>query len=598
MPLNNFQKNYVKRNWRHLSLSEMAFHLKISEKEILNYLKKKWSPEKYEKFLRRHYEKKNTLSQSKTVFSFTDFLRKNRLALAFLALLVFAAYVNSFNNGFVSDDIAGFAKNPNLGKVSSIFAGPAHFSFPNLFQFIAYHIGGLHPFTFRIINILSHLGCVFVIYILFSLSMNERIAVITASLFAVHPILTESVSWISGGLYSIYAFFFLLSFLFYLFSESNRKYFYYSLLFFVFSLFSSEKALALFLVFALYELSFGSLKYNWRKVLPYFSISFFLLILYVTKVGYRVSAVEAQTYQTDGNKFYNPLVQIPVAIGTYLKLIFWPDKLSLYQTEMTFSQGQYLLLLITTLTFFGVIIWSYFKNKTTFFWLVFFVITLLPTLTPFKISWIVAERYVYLGTLGILICLAMLLDRFMKLNKNSKMVGYFLLAIIISSLSGRTILRNQDWKSEDTLWLATAKVAPSGQQIHNNLGDVYARQGNLPKAVEEFKKAIEINPKYADAYHNLANTYQQMGQIDAAIENYEKAISINPQLWQSYQNLGAIYFSKGDYKTAFEKIRKALEINPRDENLQNSLKIITSKLMESQPLPEPENKSTETKSNP
>jgi len=590
MSLNNFQKNYIKKNWRQLSLSEMASYLKIPEKEILNYLKKKWPPEKYEKFLRRQYETKNTPDQSRATFSFIEFLSKNRLTLAFLALLVFAAYANSFNNGFVSDDIAGFAKNPNLGKFSSIFSGPVHFSLPNLFQFIAYHIGGLHPFTFRIINILSHLGCVFVIYILLYLSMSERIAVIVASLFAVHPILTESVSWISGGLYSMYAFFFLLSFLFYLFSESNRKYLYYSLIFFILSIFSSEKALALFLVFALYELSFGSLKYNWKKVLPYFSISLFLLILYVTKIGYRVSAVEAQTYQTSGGGFYNPLVQIPVAIGTYLKLIFWPAKLTLYQTEMTFSQGQYILLLLTTLTFLGIIIWGYFKNKNIFFWLVFFIITLLPTLTPFKISWIVAERYVYLGTLGILICFAILFDRFIKLNENSKMVGYFLLMVIIASLSLRTIFRNRDWKNEDTLWLATAKIAPSGQQIHNNLGDVYARQGNLPKAVEEFKKAIEINPNYADAYHNLANTYQQMGQLDAAVENYQKALNINPQLWQSYQNLGAIYFNQGQYDLALENIKKALEINPNDENLQNSLKVITGKLIESQPLPEGENK--------
>jgi tetratricopeptide (TPR) repeat protein len=170
------------------------------------------------------------------------------------------------------------------------------------------------------------------------------------------------------------------------------------------------------------------------------------------------------------------------------------------------------------------------------------------------------------------------------------MVGYFLLMVIIASLSLRTIFRNRDWKNEDTLWLATAKIAPSGQQIHNNLGDVYARQGNLPKAVEEFKKAIEINPNYADAYHNLANTYQQMGQLDAAVENYQKALNINPQLWQSYQNLGAIYFNQGQYDLALENIKKALEINPNDENLQNSLKVITGKLIESQPLPEGENK--------
>jgi len=403
--------------------------------------------------------------------------------------------------------------------------------------------------------------------------MNKRIAVIAAALFAVHPILIESVAWISGSPYSISAFFFLLSFLFYLFSESDKKYFRYSILFFVLSIFASEKAMALFLVFALYEFSFGSLKHNWKKVMPFFSIGIFLAILYVSKIGSRVSGVETMSYQQGGG-MYNPLVQIPVAIGTYLKLIFWPAKLTLYQTEMAFTQGQYVAFVLILLAFLGAVVWSWRKNKNIFFWLVFFVITLLPTLTPFKISWIVAERYVYLGTLGIIVVVALLFDKLLKLNENAKMVGYFALVVIIATLSVRTIIRNKDWKSEDTLWIATAQVAPSGQQIHNNLGDVYARQGDMQRAIQEFKMAIEINPNYADAYHNLANTYQQMGQLDLAVENYQKALSINPNLWQSYQNLAAIYFNSGQYDLAEENIRKALEINPGDQNLESALKYI------------------------
>lgn len=580
MGLEYHQKNYIKRNLRNYSVSKIASDLGLPESEVLDYLKKKWSPEKYKKFRRNEFQAEPAPDGEPVSFGFANFVRENRLGLVFLAFLVLVSYTNSFGNGFVSDDIGGFLKNENIGKFSSIFSGPVHFSLSAFFQFFAFHIGGLHPFTFRIINILSHLGCVILVYTLLTLSMKRQIAFIAASLFAVHPILTESVSWISGGLYSMYAFFFLLSFLFYLFSKSNQKYFRYSILFFVLSILSSEKALALFLIFALYELSFGSLKYTWKKILPFFSISLVLLIVYVAKIGYRTAAVESQTYQSSAGGIYNPLIQIPVAIGSYLKLIFWPARLTLYQTEMSFSQGQYILFAIITLIFLGSIVWSYFKNRTVFFWLVFFVITLLPTLTPFKISWIVAERYVYLGTLGIIVCVAMLFDSFIKLNENSKMVGYFALIIIVASSSIRTIIRNKDWKSEDTLWIATAQVAPSGQQIHNNLGDVYARQGDLGKAVEEFKKAIEINPNYADAYHNLGNTYQQMGQIDAAVENYQKALSINPNLWQSYQNMAAISFNQGEFQKALENIKKALEIDPQNQQLQDNLKVIEAKIKE------------------
>jgi len=545
----------------------------LSEGEVLDYLKKKWSPEKYKKFMRRHHAEDNISSQGATSFSFINFFRQNWPQLSFLAFLVLAVYANSFGNGFVSDDIAGFAKNENLGRFSNIFSGPLRFSLQALFDTLALFIGGLHPLTFRILNIFFHLGSTAIIFTLLSLSMNKRIALIAASIFAVHPILIEAVGWISGAPYSQYAFFFLLSFLFYLFSKNNQKYLYYSIVFFILTLLSSGNAIALFLVFALYELAFGSLRHNWKKFLPYFSISLFVLILLVAKIGYRVSTIESQSYQSAGG-MYNPFVQIPVAIGSYLKLIFWPAHLTLYQTEMAFTRGQFLFLLAIFLAFLGALAWSWFKNKTVFFWLAFFPITLLPTLTPFKISWIVAERYVYLGTLGVIVVVAMLFDRILKINENAKMVGYFFLVALVASLSVRTIVRNRDWKSEDTLWLATAKVAPSGQVIHNNLGDVYARQGDMQKAVEEFKKAIEINPNYADAYHNLANTYQMMGQLDLATENYQKALEINPALWQSYQNLAAIYFSQSNFDLAEENMKKALEINPQEPKLQESLKYI------------------------
>jgi tetratricopeptide (TPR) repeat protein len=159
---------------------------------------------------------------------------------------------------------------------------------------------------------------------------------------------------------------------------------------------------------------------------------------------------------------------------------------------------------------------------------------------------------------------------------------YGVFIIMIIALSARTIIRNMDWRNEDTLWIATAKTSPSGQNSHNNLGDVYARNGNYPMAVEEFTKAVEINPNYADAYHNLANTYQMMGQEDKAIENYDKALAINPNIWQSYENLSSIYFNEGNYPEALVDIQKAISINPNDDSLKNNLASIQGKIQDSQ----------------
>jgi len=577
MSLDNYQKIYIKRNIRQFSVREIAGNLDVSENEVLDYLRKRWSPDKYEKFLRNRMADESATGQAIKDFSFSNFIRENRLILSGLAILVLAVYFNSFFNGFTSDDVQGYTLNDKIGTFKTIFGGSLHFSLQGLFRDIAYQIGGLHPFTFRIVNIFFHLGSTILIFTILSLISKRNIALITASLFAVHPILIESVAWISGAPYSQSAFFFLLSFLFYILSKSNRKYLYYSIAFFILSVFSSEKAIVLFLVFVAYDMTYYSVKMNWKRILPFFLIGLTLAVFFVAKIGSRVKDVGALSYQgTQG--LDNPLIQVPIAIVSYLGLIFWPDKLTLYQTEMSFSRGEFIIIYVIFLLFIGVLIYTYKKNKSAFFWLLFFIIVLLPTLTPFRISWTVAERYVYLGTLGIFVAVAMLADKLASFSVNAKMVVYSILVMAIAGLSVRTIVRNKDWKNEDSLWFATARVAPSGQNIHNNLGDVYARNGDLVKALEEFKLATQINPNYADAYHNMANTYQQMGQNDEAMKYYQIAAEINPKLWQSYQNMASIYFDAGDYEAAYANIKKALEINPADPNLQANVKIIEEKL--------------------
>ena len=131
----------------------------------------------------------------------------------------------------------------------------------------------------------------------------------------------------------------------------------------------------------------------------------------------------------------------------------------------------------------------------------------------------------------------------------------------------RTIVRNNDWKNQDNLWLAAERTSPNSQQNNNNLGDLYARRGDLVKAVYYFQKAVEINPRYADAYHNLGNVNRNMGKTEEAIKSYEKALEINPNIWQSYQNIGAIYYKAQNREKALEYFEKALVLVPDNEGL-------------------------------
>ncbi|RJQ35870.1 tetratricopeptide repeat protein [Candidatus Microgenomates bacterium] len=561
MALHNSQKKYIKKNRRSLSPGIIAKNLNLPQEKVMEYINGRWKNEKYQEVVNKENNFPIFFSKIK------EWIKRNKTFFLLLGVLVFVSYVNALNNNFVSDD-HGIEINARFWDFNSFLTDPTS-ALRRLPYLITYKIFGLNPFFFRITNVILHLGVVWLIYLLVSLTTKPAIGFLTACLFAVHPLLIESVSWIAGGVYVQYSFFFLISFLAYVLYRKNndKKYYIVSLIAFGFSLFSSEKAASLFLVFPFFDLYLKEFKKNWKKSIPFFlsSVIFAIFYLFVGKMGQRVYSLQSD-YQENVGGMDNPFVQIPIAISSYLELIFWPFGLTLYHSEMGFSQIEYIFRFLILLIFLGIIIYFFRKRNIVFFWLSFFIIALLPTLTPFKITWIVAERYVYLGTLGIFAVIATVFE-YLASFKKLKMAVYTIFILIIFGLSIRTIVRNVDWQNEDNLWIATGKTSPSSQNTHNNLGDVYGRRGDLQRAVYEFKKAIEIKPNYADAYHNLGNAYRDMGKTDEALKNYQKAVSINPNLWQAYQNIGAVYFYQKNIPKSLEYFQKAISINPQEPNL-------------------------------
>ncbi|MFH1566341.1 MAG: tetratricopeptide repeat protein [bacterium] len=561
MKLTKSQKKYLKKNIRIKSVKDISNELNISTKDLENYLKEIWSQKKFNNLKVEKTEKKN----------FTEKFKYNKKAVfIFLALLITICYLNSLGNDFVSDDIPTISANTEINQISYTFK-PLLFNIRNFFTFSINKIFELNPIYFRLINISLHLGTSFMIFILASILVSEPVGLITASIFAVHPIKTEAVSWISGGPYVYTAFLISLMLYFYL---KNKKFL--SLLMFFASINILIHSAPLgFLIIAL-ETSFGTLKKQWKKTIPYTLIILGILPISIAFAKQRAVGLQAGYYQSKNS--INPFIQIPTAIGEYIKLIFWPKALTLYHTELSFSPISYLTHLSIFICFIFLIFFLYKKQKKLVFWPLLFLIALSPTLTPLGISWVVAERYSYFASAGIFVLVAWAVEKIIRkvFKENYTKALYLFLAIIIIPLSIRTIVRNRDWQSHDTLWIATAKFSPSSAQNHNNLGDYYGRHREYEKALEEFKKAIELKPDYADAYHNLANTYGEIGDVENAITNYENAIKFNPNLWQSYQNLGAIYFNLGDKEKTKEFIEKALKINPGNENLRKILEIISN----------------------
>ncbi len=501
-------------------------------------------------------------------------LREHATRLLFLFFLVVGCYILTLNHAFLSDDIAVIQNNPLVGDFSNAFVRPQS-ALRSLLYAVIYTIVGADPALFRLSNILFHAWSVLLLYAIVSVMGFELVAFFAASIFAVHPLVTESVTWISGGTYAMYGFFFLAAFLLYILARASMKRYLLSIVFFIFAIWTSEKAVVFPLVLVWYEWCFGSLQQRYKKILPYFALAGALAVFYISQVGQRVESLQTNFYQNSG--LMNPLHQIPIALSSYLILFIFPASLSFYHSELVFSKVEFFMRCVLVISYFIFLAIAFKKQKFVSFWLGILTITLLPTLTPLPIAWVVAERYAYLGVAALGTVFAWGLAKLVQ-NESTKYIGYTLFALVILLLIPVTLLRNLDWRNQDFLWLATGKTSPTSPQNHNNLGDYYSRKGDFDQAIIEFKRAIELNPRYGDALHNLGTTYQQKNDLPNAILYYEKAITVNPNLWQSYQAIGYIYFVQNKFSEAEVVLRKALEIAPQEPNIRRNLAIVLVKL--------------------
>ncbi|MEN9327216.1 MAG: hypothetical protein RI947_24 [Candidatus Parcubacteria bacterium] len=488
-----------------------------------------------------------------------------------LIVLIVLAYARTIRYDFIADDIAGIVNNNNIGNLHYVLSHYSGIAWA-LVRHINYIMGGFDPVHYHITNILLHVINAILVYVLIFLISGKRVAFYVALLFAVHPIATEVVTWISGGSYALYTAFLLASFITYIMARTRKSAVWYgvSLCLFVGGIVTSEKMLVLVPILFIYSFSQGRLKKDFLHLLPYVAGGIGLILIYVPFVAYRLTMYK-QVFALS-SEVSNPYILIPVSFSTYLQLLFWPTGLTLYHVEPITTFG-YMASFFVTALYIGALYISYKANKHIFFWLCFFVISLLPVLTPLRISSFVAERYVYLGAIGMYWLVAYSFTVAERKYIAGK-TAFVVVSIIIAALFIRTVDRNSDWKDESTFWTKTVESSPHSYQAHYNLGTLYMERKELNAAIQELLIAIELKSNYDLGYQSLGYAYQLNGMNDKALASYNMAVMLNPSLWPSYKNMGAIYLQQEDYAKAEEMAQKSILLDKHNADLYTNLGII------------------------
>lgn len=454
-----------------------------------------------------------------------------------LALVAFLTYLNSFGNGFVWDDLNNIIQNNALkgpwglrevflNSAAQIFYRPV----PYLTIWLDWNLFKDNPFGYHFTNFAFHLACVILVFFLCQrLTQSPKVSFVSALIFAVHPVHTEAVAYISGRSDVICGFFIFLSFYFYLDflnSADKRKILYLcgALFSFLLALFSKEIALIFPLVILFYP-ALSTVKGSCttrkggasKKILVISNILFAgLAIAYLL---FRYLFVKLQPLHLTVGKWY----LFPKIFLFYLRLLVFPFGLHM---QHSLKEADFLLqmpLFLSALIFLGVIFAAvkFIKDRYLYLGLAWFIFWMLPFLGFLKFNSDIAEHWLYISSLGFFLITAKFISQ-SNLLKNKFVFSFIILFFCLSSIQ-----RNSVWRDDISIYRDTLRYNPDDSKLHYNLGNAYLRRGLLEEAASRYLLSLKRRPNYAYALNNLGLVKERQKDLKSAYQLYKKAFSLD-----------------------------------------------------------------------
>jgi tetratricopeptide (TPR) repeat protein len=508
---------------------------------------------------------------------------------------VFVAYCGTFRVPLLLDDESAITNNPsirNLWWLSSVLNPPAEATtggrpLTNLSFAISYGISGVKPWGHHLLNVGIHALTALALFgvlrrtlrtpVLAARFANDAalLAGAVAILWAVHPLQTQTVTYISQRCEALMSLFYLLSLYCFVRGVEGQVLRWHSsaVVAGLCSGMCKETAVTLPLAILLYDRVFvaGSFRAALSKRRWFYgSLATIWLVVLWLLIGVKHRGIG---FGSDVSPFHYGLTECK-ALVIYGSLCFWPHPLIFDRNPVIFnSLTQAWPYAIVVAVLVAGSIWALVRRPSLGFAITWFFVLLAPSssLVP-VVGAPIAENRPYLALVGILTLAVAIFQRCHGTRRTCRACAILAMGGILS-----TARRNYDYQDAVRLWEDTVQKAPENYRAHHNLALLLAaRADRKADARAHYETALLLQPRFAEAHSNLAGLLATQPNCAAeTLAHYEAALRLRPDYADAHNNFAAFLSRQpGKQADAYSHFETALRLNPNYADAHNNLAVL------------------------
>lgn len=460
----------------------------------------------------------------------------NDKGLVVVGIITCLVYANAFPGDFQFDDISTILQNPHLDRWETFVAHLDHMVRPVLYAtfLLDRSFYGTDASGYHLLNLLLHLGSGLLVYLILTRAVTEEMRQVpfwTMLLFLIHPIQTETVTYISGRASGLMAFWYLAALFLYIKESEDtsgpmtrRLYRAGALLCFILSVASKEPAVTFPLALLLWDIVVRRLRgAALRGAVRSGHSPFWLIVVAAGILAWlHPRYADLAHFSFTLRPLWENLLSELHATSYALLLFFFPWRQSFDHDLPVIHWLFQWPLPLDLLVWCGLAIaasLSVRRLPLLSFGIGWFFVQLLPT-SLIPRNDLLSERNLYLASFGILLAAVVFIAHLgQRLTRRLQrpwliQIGAESVAVtLILALCVMTFQRNALYRDPVLLWSDTVEKSPFKARPHNNLGHAYALRDDWDRAIEEFRIAAQLDPDYALAQKNLRDAYlHQVGR--------------------------------------------------------------------------------------